>query len=187
LDAVSYHERRVRYYGGRSAGQEGVLVCLRYAFAIAMAGSLAGASALGAQRGAGPDLAGTWILDVGKSWETGRDLKFDTTMFARSGSTYRVAINFDHGRGPHVYTKIWPAGSGDSRATNSDGQLEHVITRVDGDTVSYIDELVIDGQPVNLVTGRTWLSKDRRMRTDEFEIADVQGEPLRASLVFNRK
>lgn len=142
--------------------------------------------ALAAQQPAGPDLSGTWVLNLSKSTETGRELKFDTTTFTRDGAMYKVRANFDHGHGPANDTKAWPVGSGNVSQPNSIGLVEHVITRVQGDTVSYLDEFVDQGRQFNQTTGRTWLSKDGKTRFEQFELVDVPS-PVAGMFVFERK
>jgi hypothetical protein len=133
-----------------------------------------------------PDLSGTWIMDVAKSRETGRTLQFDTTTYTRVDSTYRVDQHFDHGRGTSSLTTSWPVGTGQVRMPDSQGADTHVVTRIQGDTVSYLSEVIVDGQTVEYESGRTWLSPDGLSRTLAFDVGS--GGPLvHGLLVFDKR
>jgi hypothetical protein len=151
------------------------------AFAVIFA-----APAAGAQQRV-PDLSGTWIMNVAKSRETGRTLQFDTTTYTRTDSTYRVDQHFDHGHGANSFTAIWPVGSGQYRTADPQGFTTHVITRLQGDTVSYLSEVIVDGQTVQYESGRTWLSPDGHSRTLAFDANVEQGRLVHGLLVFDRQ
>lgn len=125
-------------------------------------------------------------MNVAKSRETGRALQFDTTVYTRVDSTYRVSQHFDHGHGSHSVTLTWPASTGQVRAPDSDGDDTHVITRIDGDTVSYMAEVIVDGKTVEYESGRTWLSADGHSRTLAFDASAGQGQLIHALLIFDK-
>jgi hypothetical protein len=146
----------------------------------------AGTSAAHAQKSA-PDLSGTWIMNVAKSRETGRTLQFDTTTYTRVDSTYRVDQHFDHGHGTSSFTTTWPAGTGQVRRPDSQGADTHVVTRIQGDTVSYLTEILVDGQTVEYESGRTWLSPDGLSRTLAFDVSSGPGPLVHGLLVFDKR
>jgi hypothetical protein len=134
-----------------------------------------------------PDLSGTWVMNVAKSRETGRTLQFDTTIYTRVDSTYRVDQHFDHGHGANTLTEVWPVGTGQYRAADPQGFTTHVITRVQGDTLSYLSEIIVDGQTVQYESGRTWLSPDGHSRTLAFDADVGQGRLAHGLLVFDKR
>jgi hypothetical protein len=145
-----------------------------------------GASAARAQHPV-PDLSGTWIMNVAKSRETGRTLQFDTTTYSRVDSTYRVDQHFDHGHGANSFTTTWPVGTGQVRTADSQGADTHVVTRIQGDTMSYLAEVIVDGQTVEYESGRTWLSPDGLSRTVAFDVSSGPGPLVHGLLVFDKR
>lgn len=126
-------------------------------------------------------------MNVAKSRESGRTLQFDTTTYTRVDTTYRVDQHFDHGHGATSFTTTWPAGTGQVRTADSQGADTHVVTRIQGDTVSYLSETIVDGQTVEYESGRTWLSPDGLSRTMAFDVSSGPGPLVHGLLVFDRK
>ena len=126
-------------------------------------------------------------MNVAKSRENGRTLQFDTTTYTRADSTYRVDQHFDHGHGANSLTTVWPAGTGQLRTSDPQGFTTHVITRLQGDTLSYLSEIIVDGQTVQFESGRTWLSPDGRSRTLAFDADVGQGQLVHGLLVYDKQ
>jgi hypothetical protein len=153
----------------------------------ALAGAvLMSAGGLPAQTPAGPDLSGTWILNIAKSDFDISDPKADTSTYTRSGNVYVVVQRGDGGRG----TYQWPVGAGDVTCDLPEGAKMHTTTQLKGDTSTFTAEVIVKGVTWMIETGKEYLSPDGRVLTRNIihqNLANPNEDALHFVFVYDKQ
>jgi len=160
----------------------GLLLAVLVATELAATGGIAAQQGTGASgRDAGrpradaPDLTGKWVLNKAKS-----DFGLlpvpaaDTATYTRVGSMYRVVEASAGDTGAILITYSWPVGSGEVTSDLPD-QEASIQTRVTlhGDTAVFLSQLRHKTHPIEVESGREYLSPDGKVRTREFDLQSL--------------
>src|SRR5579862_2321234 len=213
VGAVAAHRIRGADHGGvardgdgsRGGGNQGVgrstriVMGYRLALTVLACAQLVGTAAAQSQgparadaTAASPDLSGTWILNKAKSdFGMMPTPAADTAIYTRAGTMYRVIETSGSDTGAAHVEYTWPAGSGESSTDLPDLELNittHVTQR--GDTAKFVSQLRHKGQPVEIESGREYLSPDGKVRTREFDLqslANPDEDTQHVIAVFDRR
>jgi hypothetical protein len=137
------------------------------------------------------DVTGTWVIDMAKS-DFGKfpPPSFDTSRVTRRGNQYRVESITDFGgQGPQHIVYMWPVGDGDVINDLPNGATMKTTTKMHGDTITFVSQVIVNGNAVASQTGRMYETAAATL-TREVDIQPLVGQsaaPLHFVLVYQRR